>query len=92
MANPHWSLFEVIDEDLHAFSREVEFSAANFSTYSVTLVRLYLSICSEVDVIAKLRRRHLYSQSEWVLNIVESTGHNDRKSVYRSSRPERTSR
>lgn len=54
MANPHWSLFEVIDEDLQAFSREVEFADANFSTYSVTLLRLYLSICSEVDVIAKL--------------------------------------
>ena len=54
MAHPHWSLFKVIDEDLQAFSREVEFADANFSTYSVTLLRLYLSICSEVDVIAKL--------------------------------------
>jgi hypothetical protein len=59
MANPHWSLFEVIDEDLHAFSREVEFAAANLSTYSVTLVRLYLSICSEVDVIAGLKSNML---------------------------------
>ncbi len=54
MAYPHWTLFEVIDEDLHEFSRQVEFAEPNFPTYSVTLVRLYLSICSEVDVIAKL--------------------------------------
>jgi hypothetical protein len=48
-------MFEVIDEDLHEFSRHVEFvEKPNFATYSVTLVRLYLSICSEVDVVAKL--------------------------------------
>jgi len=51
---PHWSLFEVIDEELHSFSRHVEFDKANFATYSVTLLRLYLSICSEADVVAKL--------------------------------------
>jgi hypothetical protein len=50
----HWTLFEVIDEDLQAFSRQVEFAPANFPTYSVTLLRLYLSICSEIDVVAKL--------------------------------------
>jgi len=66
MAHPHWSLFKVIDEDLQAFSREVEFADANFSTYSVTLLRLYLSICSEVDVIAKLlcQREQLSLPSE----------------------------
>jgi hypothetical protein len=50
----HWTLFEVIDEDLQAFSRQVEFAPANFPTYSVTLLRLYLSIGSEIDVVAKL--------------------------------------
>ncbi len=54
MTYPHWTLFEVIDEDLRAFSRQVEFASANFPTYSVALLRLYLSICSEVDVVAKL--------------------------------------
>jgi hypothetical protein len=52
--HPHWALFETVDEDLRAFSRHVEFDPANFPTYSVTLLRLYLSICSEVDVVAKL--------------------------------------
>ena len=54
MTYPHWTLFEVVDEDLHAFSRHVEFAEANFGTYSVDLLRMYLSICSEVDVIGKL--------------------------------------
>jgi len=54
MAYPHWSLFEVIDEELQAFSRQVEFAKDNLATYSVTLLRLYLSICSEVDVVAKM--------------------------------------
>jgi hypothetical protein len=54
MAHLHWSFFEMIDEDLHSFSRYVDFSEANFPTYSVYLARLYVSICSEIDVVAKL--------------------------------------
>ncbi len=38
-AYPHWSLFEVIDEDLLAFSRQVEFAEDNFATYSIALLR-----------------------------------------------------
>jgi hypothetical protein len=37
-----------------SFSRQVEFEQPNFRTYSVALVRLYLSIGSEIDVVAKL--------------------------------------
>jgi hypothetical protein len=59
MAYPHWSLFQVIDEDLNAFSRHVEFAEPNYSTYSVDLARLYLSICSEIDVIGKLLRQRI---------------------------------
>jgi hypothetical protein len=54
MSYPHWSLFEVIDEELHSFSRHVEFAEGNLATYGVTLLRLYLSIGSETDVVAKL--------------------------------------
>jgi hypothetical protein len=42
--NEYWSFFRTIDEDLHQLRRFVEFSEENFSTYSVELVRLYLSI------------------------------------------------
>ena len=54
MPYPHWTLFEVIDEDFHEFSRHVEFAEANFQTYSIDLLRLYLSICSAIDVVAKM--------------------------------------
>jgi hypothetical protein len=30
MAHPHWTLFEVIDEDLREFSRQVECDPSNF--------------------------------------------------------------
>jgi hypothetical protein len=54
MAHLHWSFFEMIDEELHSLSRKIEFAEANFSTYSVYLAGLYISICSEIDVVAKL--------------------------------------
>ena len=50
----HWAFFETIDEDLHEYSRYLEFHKDNFKAYSVNLVRLYLSICSEIDVLLKL--------------------------------------
>jgi hypothetical protein len=54
MRFPHWQFFESLDDELHSLSRIVEFSKDNFSTYSVHFTRLYLSVCSEVDVVAKL--------------------------------------
>ena len=54
MRFPHWQFFESLDDDLYLLSRTIEFSKNNFSTHSVQLARLYLSICSEIDVVAKL--------------------------------------
>ena len=54
MRYPHWQFFESLDEELHSLSRIIDFDQANFSTYSVYLARLYLSVCSEIDVVAKL--------------------------------------
>ena len=64
MSYPHWSLFEVIDEDLRAFSRQVEFAEANFSTYSVTLLRLYLSICSRYQTLKANRYQEKGARAE----------------------------
>jgi hypothetical protein len=50
----HWAFFETIDEDLHEYSCYLEFHKDNFKAYSVNLVRLYLSICSEIDVLLKV--------------------------------------
>ena len=54
MRFPHWQFFESIDDELHSVSRVIEFSKDNFSTYSVSLTKMYLSVCSEIDVVAKL--------------------------------------
>jgi hypothetical protein len=59
----HWTFFEPIDEDLLAFSRQVEF-AEDIGTYSVYFARLYLTICSEVDVVAKLLCKRIDPSSE----------------------------
>ena len=50
----HWVFFQTIDEDLHAYSRYLEFHQKNFSAFSINLARLYLAICSEVDVLARV--------------------------------------
>jgi hypothetical protein len=54
MRFPHWQFFESVDDELHSLSRVIEFAPENYATFSVHLTRLYLSICSEVDVVAKL--------------------------------------
>ena len=54
MRYPHWQFFESVDDELHSLSRTIEFERENFSTFSVYLSRLYLSVASEIDVIAKL--------------------------------------
>jgi len=50
----HWNYFIAIDSDIENLSRYIEFTEANFATYSIELVRLLLSAASEIDVVAKL--------------------------------------
>ena len=50
----HWNYFLVFDSDAEKSSRYIEFTSDNFKTYSIELVRLLLSVASEVDVVAKL--------------------------------------
>ena len=54
MRFPHWQFFESVDDELHSLSRIIEFAPENFCTFSVHLSRLYLSVGSEIDVVAKL--------------------------------------
>jgi hypothetical protein len=54
MRYPHWQFFESVDDELYGLSRVIDFDPKNYSTFSVDLSRLYLSICSEIDVVAKL--------------------------------------
>ena len=48
----HWNYFLAIEEDLDRLSRFVDFSG-NDNAYSIEIARLFLSACSEVDVILK---------------------------------------
>jgi hypothetical protein len=54
MRFPHWQFFESLDDELHSLSRIIEFDNGNFATFSVLMARLYLSVGSEIDVVAKL--------------------------------------
>ena len=56
---PYWRYFLALEEDLINFSKYVEFSQDNYSTYSIELARIYLSTCSEIDVVAKLLSKNL---------------------------------
>lgn len=49
----HWKYFLSIDNDLKHLSRYIEFTYDNYCVYSIEIVRLYLSICSEIDSIMK---------------------------------------
>ena len=55
MKYPHWEYYLSIVEDLDAVSRYVHPLPDNFSTFSIELTRLLLSIGSEVDVVCMAR-------------------------------------
>jgi len=49
----HWNYYLAIEKDLENVSRYIEFSQANFGTYSIELAHILLSASSEVDVLMK---------------------------------------
>ena len=55
----HWNYFLALEQDLERLSRYVEFTADNFGTYSIEIVQIYLSACSEVDVVSKLLAKRI---------------------------------
>ncbi len=50
----YWNYFLSLESDLEKLSRYIEFTNNNFQTYSIELAKMLLSVCSEIDVIAKL--------------------------------------
>jgi len=50
----YWRYFLVLEQELSDLSRYIEFNSNNYSTYSIELARIYLAVCSEIDVVAKL--------------------------------------
>lgn len=51
--NIHWPYYLSLESDVDNLSRYIEFSEDNYSTYSIELVRIFLSIGSEIDVVMK---------------------------------------
>jgi hypothetical protein len=49
----HWNYFLAVEQDTIGLSRYVEFSTANFSTYSVEIARLLMTATQDIDVLAK---------------------------------------
>lgn len=51
---PHWAYFCALTSDLESVHRYVDFSSANYETYSIEFVRLLLAFGAEADVVAKV--------------------------------------
>ena len=49
----YWQYYLSFEEDIDRVFRYIEPSEHNFPVYSVELTRLYLAICSEIDVLLK---------------------------------------
>ncbi|OEE37557.1 hypothetical protein [Vibrio ordalii] len=53
MNNHSWKYYKSFEDDIRSLSRYIELDENNYEVYSIELVRLYLAICSEVDVTLK---------------------------------------
>lgn len=49
----HWSYFLALEDDLYRLSRFVDFTSANYKTYSIEIARLLLGSSAEVDSVLK---------------------------------------
>ena len=63
MKLPHWLYFLSLEKDFIKTIEYVEFDSSNELTFSIVYTKLYLSICSEVDVVAKLLCKKIFSTS-----------------------------
>lgn len=55
----YWNYYLRLEEDFYSTRNYVEFSEENFQTYSIEYLKLYLSICSEIDVVGKFLAKKL---------------------------------
>ncbi len=63
MKFPHWQHFLSLEKDFIQTLEYVELVQANENTFSVAYTKLLLSICSEIDVVAKLLCKSINSLS-----------------------------
>jgi hypothetical protein len=59
----YWQHFLTLEADFAATARYVDFSPANFGTFSAEYVKLLLAVCSEVDVLCKIACQNLDSSA-----------------------------
>ena len=52
-AKQYWGYYIVLENDFRATTQYVTLHEDNFDTFSLEYIKLYQSICSEIDVIAK---------------------------------------
>lgn len=53
MNQTNWPFYFALENDILKISRYIEINVNNYNVYSIELLRLYLSICSEIDVVLK---------------------------------------
>lgn len=80
MKQPHWHYFLLLEDDLVKISRFIEMNEDNYDVYSIELAKLFLSICSEVDVVAKL----LCNEADAVLFKTTKGSRNPNIETYRT--------
>jgi hypothetical protein len=61
---PHWDYLAAIDRDLDVTSRYIDFAEFNMDVYSTELTRIYLAVCSEIDVVARQLTRKIDSDAK----------------------------
>jgi hypothetical protein len=80
-SNLYWNYFLALEKDLEVVARYVEFCEDNWDIYSIELVRLLLSVSSEVDVLLKELCKYLNNNAD-CKNI------NDYRLIIKNSIPE----
>ena len=75
----YWNYYLRLEEEFYDTRNFVEFSEDNFGTYSIEYLKLYLSVCSEIDVVGKFIAKSINSRfdlenaniKKWWAEIIE---------------------
>lgn len=49
----YWTYYRELENELYSCKKYVDFTLDNKNTYSIEFLKLYLAVCSEIDVIGK---------------------------------------
>ncbi len=77
----HWQYFLSLEKELINLSRYIQIDEKNYDTYSLELLKLYLSVSSEVDVVARLLCKK--TDSEGYLRKTKNDKKNRNMDTYR---------